>query len=69
MGGMTTEHLGRELARQIHMLAALKDERKEKLKDFQMREQAIMKEINRLALDVRTGQSSLYPNADVRPGA
>lgn len=60
--GMTTEHLGRELARQIHMLAALKDQRKETLKDFGMREQAILKEINRLALDVRTGQSTMFSN-------
>jgi hypothetical protein len=32
------------------------------MSDFKMREQAILEEINRLALDVRTGQSSLYPN-------
>lgn len=59
------EHLGRELARQIHVLAALKDERKEAVKSFQQREQAIVKENNRLAMDVRTGQSRLYekPNA------
>ncbi len=55
----TTEHLGRELARQIHVLAALEEERKERMKDFSVREQAIVKEINRLALDVRTGQTSL----------
>lgn len=60
--GITTENLGRELARQIHMLAALKDQRKETLKDFGMREQAILKEINRLALDVRTGQSNMFSN-------
>lgn len=59
--GISTEQLGRELARQIHMLAALKEEKKESMKGFQQREQAIVKEINRLALDVRTGQSSLYP--------
>jgi len=52
------ELLGRELARQIHLLAALKDDRKEKLKDFAAREQAIVKEIARLALDVRTGQTT-----------
>jgi len=57
---MTTEHLGCELARQIHMLAALKDERKEALRDFSLREQTIVKEIHRLALDVRMGQSSLF---------
>lgn len=57
----SVEHLGRELARQIHMLAALKEEKKEAMKAFQVREQAIVKDINRLALDVRTGQSSLYP--------
>lgn len=55
----TIESMGRELARQIHALAGLKDERKEKLKDFQMREQCILKEINRLAMDVRVGQTSL----------
>ena len=60
--GTNTELLGRELARQIHMLAALKDQRKEAMKDFGMREQAILKEINRLALDVRTGQGGLYPD-------
>ena len=59
---MTTEHLGRELARQIHMLAALKEERKQNMSDFKMREQAILKEINRLALDVRTGQSTMFSN-------
>lgn len=69
MSGMTTEHLGRELARQIHMLAALKDQRKEVMQDFKMREQAILKEINRLALDVRTGQSSLYPKESGGAGA
>lgn len=69
MSGMTTEHLGRELARQIHMLSALKDQRKEVMQDFKMREQAILKEINRLALDVRTGQSSLYPKESGGAGA
>lgn len=62
MSGTEVEHLGRELARQIHVLAALKEERKEKMKEFQMREQGILKEINRLAMDVRTGQSSLALN-------
>ncbi len=62
MSGTKTENLGRELARQIHMLAALKEQKKETMSDYKMREQAIVKEINRLALDVRTGQSSLYPN-------
>jgi hypothetical protein len=61
--GPSTEQLGRELARQIHVLAALKESKKESLKGFQMREQAIVKEINRLALDVRTGQGGLYPQA------
>lgn len=56
----TTMQLGRELARQIHVLAALKDERKESMKSFAQREQAIIKEINRLAMDVRTGQGRLY---------
>lgn len=54
-----TERLGRELARQIHALSALKDAKKEALRDFGTREQAILKEINRLALDVRTGQTTL----------
>jgi hypothetical protein len=63
---VAVEQLGRELARQIHMLAALKEERKESMKGFQMREQAILKEIHRLALDVRTGQSSLYPEGQER---
>lgn len=56
----STEQLGLELARQIHALAALKEEKKEANKGFQQREQAIVKEINRLALDVRTGQRGLY---------
>jgi hypothetical protein len=58
--GTSTELMGRELARQIHALAALKEERKEKLADFRTREQSILKEIMRLALDVRTGQGALY---------
>lgn len=57
--GESTEQLGRELARQIHALQALKESRKESMKDFGAREQAIIKEIHRLALDVRTGQSRL----------
>jgi len=61
---VTTEQLGRELARQIHVLAALRDEKKEAMKSFGQREQAILKEINRLAMDVRTGQSGLYPRPD-----
>lgn len=60
MMGTQTELLGKELARQIHMLDALKEERKERMKDFQMREQSIIKEIHRLALDVPTGQSGLF---------
>lgn len=58
----STEQMGRELARQIHMLAAVKQEKKEKLADFRMREEAIIKEINRLAMDVRTGQTSFDLN-------
>jgi len=46
---MSTEHLGRELARQIHMLGALKDEKKQAMKAFGEREQAIVREINRRA--------------------
>lgn len=57
------DHLGRELARQIHAMAALRDEKKEAMTSFKLREQAIQKEIHRLAMDVRTGQSSLYPKA------
>ena len=60
MGGVTTEQMGRELARQIHALAALKEERKESMQSFKLREQCILKEINRLAMDVRTGQAGLY---------
>jgi hypothetical protein len=56
----TTELFGQELARQIHALAELKDERKSSLKDFGLREQGILREINRLAMAVRTGQSSLF---------
>lgn len=63
---ISAEQLGRELARQIHILAALKDEKKEVMQNFKMREQTIVKEINRLALDVRTGQSSLYPQTESR---
>lgn len=61
---ISAEQLGRELARQIHMLAVLKDEKKEAMQNFKMREQSIVKEINRLALDVRTGQSSLYSRSE-----
>lgn len=53
------EMQGRELARQIHALHALKDERKEKMAEFRTREDTILKEINRLAMDVRTGQTSI----------
>ncbi len=53
-------HRGRELAGAIHRLAALKDERKEAMKEFAAREQAIVKDINRLAMDVRTGQGPLF---------
>lgn len=55
--------MGRELARQIYALAALKEEKKEMLTSFKLRDEAIRKEINRLAMDVRTGQSGLYPQA------
>ena len=65
---MNMELLGRELARQIHMLASLKDQKKEAMKDFGAREQAIIKEINRLAMDVRTGQSSLELGVESRRG-
>lgn len=34
--------------------------KKEALTNFKLREQTIQKEIHRLAMDVRTGQSSLY---------
>lgn len=57
---MTIEQMGRELARQIHALAALKEERKAAVQDFKLREETIRKEISRLAMDVRTGQSGLY---------
>lgn len=60
MGVVSVELMGKELARQIHLLDALKEERKETLKALQTREQAIIKEIHRLALDVRTGQNSLF---------
>ena len=59
MGTSRTERMGQELARQIHALSALKDARKEAMRDFSTREQAILKEINRLVLDVRTGQTTL----------
>ena len=55
------EHLGQELARQIHVLAALRDERKIMMQNFKLQEEQINKEINRLAMDVRMGQASLYP--------
>lgn len=57
--GSQEELMGRELARQIHALASLKEERKEAMKGFQLREQAILKEIHRLAMDVRLGQTAL----------
>ncbi|NOT95445.1 MAG: hypothetical protein HOP00_03945 [Nitrospira sp.] len=63
---ISTEQLGRELARQIYMLAAMKDEKKEAMQAFKLREQTIVKEINRLAMDVQTGQSSLYPRPESR---
>jgi len=66
MTGADVERLGRELARQIHVLAALKEDRKESMKGFAQREQTIIKEINRLALEVRTGQSNLYPQTPDR---
>lgn len=31
---------------------------------FKLRDEAIRKEINRLAMDVRTGQGGLYPQAN-----
>lgn len=55
------EHLGQELARQIHVLAAMKDERKIMLQNFKLQEEQINKEINRLAMDVRMGQASMFP--------
>lgn len=60
----TIEHLGRELARQIHVLAALREEKKLSMEHFKLREQSIQKEINRLAMDVRTGQSGLFDEAE-----
>ena len=66
MKGSDVEQLGRELARQIHVLAALKDERKEAMKGFSQREQTILKEINRLAMDVRTGQSQMFRDEAAR---
>lgn len=60
MMGTSTELLGKELARQIHMLYAMKEERREKMTEFKLREQTMMKEIHRLVLDVRTGQSHLF---------
>jgi|CXWL01.1.fsa_nt_gi hypothetical protein len=54
------EHLGRELARQIHVLSALREERKIALDNFKLQEQQLTKEINRLALDVRMGQAELF---------
>jgi len=53
-------NLGKELARQILTLSALEDERKAAIQDFKARELAIRKEIQRLAIDVRTGQGSLF---------
>ena len=58
--GTSIESMGRELARQIHALAALKEEKKEAMTSFKLRDEAIRKEINRLAMDVRTGQVGLY---------
>lgn len=54
------EHLGRELARQIHVLSALREERKIALQNFKLQEEQLTKEINRLALDVRMGQAELF---------
>lgn len=60
----TIENLGRELARQIHVLAALRDEKQVAMENFKLREKAITKEINRLAMDVRTGQSGLFEESE-----
>lgn len=68
MMSIQTELLGRELAQQIHMMQALEQERKEAMKGFAQRKETILKEINRLALDVRTGQSSLYPGEPSQDG-
>lgn len=57
---MSMETYGWELAQQIHALAALKDARKESMAGYKLQEQAILKEINRLAMAVRTGQSGLF---------
>lgn len=54
------EQLGKELARQIHMLQGLKEERQIAMENFKMREKTIEREINRLAIDVRSGQVGLY---------
>ena len=54
------EHLGRELARQIHVLSALREERKIALQNFKLQEEQLTKEINRLALDLRMGQTELF---------
>lgn len=57
------EQLGRELARQVRMLAALADEKKVALEDFKLREDSIKKEITRLSIDVTIGQGALYGGA------
>lgn len=57
---MTESQLGRELARNIQVLHALKDEKDVAMQDFKTREKALMKEINQLAQEIRTPQMRLY---------
>jgi len=52
-------NLGKELARHVLLLSALEDERKSAMADFKARETAIRKEIYRLSIDIRTGQTGL----------
>jgi hypothetical protein len=54
------ELLGRELARQVALLNALQDERQVVMTGFREREQAIRREITRLALEIRSPQVPLY---------
>lgn len=58
------EHLGRELARQVRLLAALGEEKKLAMQDFKLREDSLRKEINRLSIDVSIGQGALFGDGE-----
>lgn len=62
----SVEHLGRELSRQIHVLAALREEEKVRRQGFKLQEEQIEREIHRLAMDISTGQVGLFGEEKAR---